>query len=219
LHYISSGSGSPVVVLDSGLGGDISQWRLVHPEVAKFTRVISYDRAGLGWSDRGPRDRTSKQIVKELHTMLKQAEVPGPYVLVGSSFGGYNVQLFAHEYPDQVAGLVLVDSPIDLTHEEIPESYRRFSENTARYAKWAFLVRFGIVHLVAAKALENSPPKAREERLSLISNEGMDTAARYPACGFISIKVSSAAGTGRGSVGCGKSPTQTTCGNRRSIKQ
>jgi pimeloyl-ACP methyl ester carboxylesterase len=168
LHYQSSGSGSPVVVLDSGLGGGIEQWRLVQPEVAKFTRVISYDRAGLGWSDRGPKDRTSRQIVKELYTMLSQAEVPGPYVLVGSSFGGYNVQLFAHEYPDHVAGLVLVDPAIDIPPEEIPESYRRFSENTARYAKWAFLVRFGIVHLVAPQAFENSPPEEREERLSLI---------------------------------------------------
>jgi pimeloyl-ACP methyl ester carboxylesterase len=150
LHYISSGSGSPVVVLDSGTMGDISQWRLVHPEVAKFTRVISYDRAGLGWSERGPEDRSISQIVKELHSMLKQAGVPNPYVLVGSA--GYKVRLFAHEYPDQVAGLVLVVPGTDLFHKELPESIRQANENMMRMTKLGrYLVPFGIGHLIIPK--------------------------------------------------------------------
>lgn len=92
LHFQSSGSGSPTEVLDAGLGGSGVAWAHIQPEVAKFTRAISYDRAGLGWSDRGPKGSTSKQIVNELHTLLRQAEIPGPYVLVGASFGGYPVR-------------------------------------------------------------------------------------------------------------------------------
>jgi len=78
----------------------------VQPEVAKFTRVCSYDRAGLGWSDTGPSPRTARQIVGELPTLLKNAGIPGPYVLVSHSAGGHNVRLFAHEYP-QVPRVVL----------------------------------------------------------------------------------------------------------------
>jgi pimeloyl-ACP methyl ester carboxylesterase len=89
-------------------------WGRVPSEVAKFAHVVTYDRAGLGRSDPGPTPRTSQQIVDELHALLTRADVPGPYVLVGHSFGGLNVQLYASQHPDQVAGIVLIDS----SHEE-----------------------------------------------------------------------------------------------------
>jgi pimeloyl-ACP methyl ester carboxylesterase len=85
----------------------------VQPKVTKFARVCSYDRSGLGWSESGPKPRTSPQIVKELHALLKNAGEEGPYVLVGHSFGGANAQLYASEYPKEVAGMVLVDSGLD----------------------------------------------------------------------------------------------------------
>lgn len=114
LHFYRTGSGGPAVILDAGLGDISSDWGLVQPQIAKFTQVISYDRAGTGWSEESPYPRTSQQIVQELHTLLENAKVPKPYILVGHSFGGNNVQLYAMTYPDEVQGIVLVDS----CHEE-----------------------------------------------------------------------------------------------------
>jgi pimeloyl-ACP methyl ester carboxylesterase len=124
LHINSTGEGTPAVVLDAGVCDCSLNWCLVQPEVAKFTRVCSYDRAGMGWSDAGPSPRTSEVIVRELHTLLTNAGIAGPYVLVGHSFGGYNVRLFAHDYPEEVVGLVLVDSAHEDQWPMLPESVR-----------------------------------------------------------------------------------------------
>ena len=110
LYCTGEGGGAPTVVMDSGLGGTVLDWHLVQPEVAQFARVCTYDRAGMGWSEPGAQPRTSQQIVEELHDLLGNAGVQGPYVLVGHSFGGTNVQLYASQYPNEVAGMVLVDS-------------------------------------------------------------------------------------------------------------
>jgi pimeloyl-ACP methyl ester carboxylesterase len=99
--------------MDSGLGGGLLDWQTVQPKVAKFARVCSYDRSGNGWSESGPNPRTSPRIVEELHALLENAGEYGPYVLVGHSFGGANAQLYAAEYPKEVAGMVLVDSALD----------------------------------------------------------------------------------------------------------
>ena len=88
LHINCTGKGSPTVILEAGLGGDSRSWHEVQPEIAEFAQVCSYDRAGLGWSDPGPKPRTSQQIVKELHRLLAKADIQSPYVLVGHSFGG-----------------------------------------------------------------------------------------------------------------------------------
>lgn len=109
------GTGRPVVLLDAGLGNDSTVWTQVQPEVAAFTAVCRYDRAGVGMSQPGPGPRTSAQIVAELHTLLERAAIDGPYVLVGASFGGLNMQLYASQYPQDVAGLVLVDA----THADL----------------------------------------------------------------------------------------------------
>ena len=90
-------------VISAGLG-------LVQPEVAKTTRVCTYDRAGMGWSESSPEPRMAREYAKELHTLLAKANEPGPYVLVGHSMGGYTILVYAHDYPDEVSGLVLVDS-------------------------------------------------------------------------------------------------------------
>ena len=114
LHIQSAGTGQPTVILDAGMGASSIDWFLVQSEIAKFTRVCAYDRAGYGWSDAGPNPRTSQQIVNELHTLLETAKIPPPYILVGHSFGGINLRLYANQYPDEVAGIVLVDA----SHEE-----------------------------------------------------------------------------------------------------
>ena len=110
LHINSMGEGSPVVVMDAGGASSSISWSLVQPEVAKFTRVITFDRAGHGWSDPGPKPQSSERIIEELDTLLSNEKIEGPYIVVGQSFGGQNVRLYASLYPDKVAGMVLVDS-------------------------------------------------------------------------------------------------------------
>jgi pimeloyl-ACP methyl ester carboxylesterase len=109
LRLSCAGCGTPTVVLDAGLGEGLETWTKVQTQVAAFTRVCAYDRAGVGKSGPGLKPRTSGQIVSELRTLLSRAEIEGPYVLVGHSLGGLNAQLYAIEHPDEVAGLVLVD--------------------------------------------------------------------------------------------------------------
>ena len=107
------------MILESGVGDFSVEWSLVQPRIASVTRVCSYDRAGDGWSDLGPYPRTLHQIVYELHTLLERANVRPPYVLVGHSYDGWLVQLYASEYGMQVAGVVLVEpgesDPLRLT--------------------------------------------------------------------------------------------------------
>src|SRR5712675_595203 len=124
LYYM--GSGSPTVVFASGWGDWAPAWSKVQPEIAKFTRACSYDRAGTGFSDPGPMPRTTVRIAQELRTALRNAGVNGPYILVGSAFGGDNVRTFADLYMDEVAGLVLDDAdPVDLEPKAMQEESHR----------------------------------------------------------------------------------------------
>jgi pimeloyl-ACP methyl ester carboxylesterase len=104
------GTGTPTVVFESGLGVYSGTWLAVQKRVASQTRACVYDRAGLGTSSAAPSGRTSADLVADLSMLLQQGNVVGPYVLVGASFGGLDVQLFAATHPDVVAGIVLVDS-------------------------------------------------------------------------------------------------------------
>ena len=110
LHINCVGKGIPSVIIDSGIGGFSLEWFKIQNNLSNDVRICSYDRAGYGWSDIGPKPRTTARIVKELKTLLREARIPGPYLLVGHSFGGYNVRYFASEYPELTAGLVLIDS-------------------------------------------------------------------------------------------------------------
>jgi len=110
LALYCSGSGTPAVVLDAGGGAGASSWEHVQAGVAHVTRVCSFDRPGIGKSDAPPQPRSARQIVEEVHTLLVRAAVPAPYVLVGHSSGGLNMRRYARHYPDEVAGLVLVDA-------------------------------------------------------------------------------------------------------------
>ena len=114
LHINCVGKGAPTVVMEAGAGDFSFDWGLVQPQVARFTRVCSYDRAGYAWSDPGPTPRTMRQIAFELHTGLLKAGIKGPYILVGHSLGGAIVRTYVSQYPKEVAGMVLVDS----VHEE-----------------------------------------------------------------------------------------------------
>lgn len=108
LHLYVAGEASPTIVLDHSLGG-VEGYLLIE-ELSKLARVCIYDRAGYGWSDHSPYPRSSHQMVKELDTLLVQARIEPPYVLVGNSFGSYNVRLYAHLFPQKVVGIVLTDA-------------------------------------------------------------------------------------------------------------
>ena len=111
LHMHCTGEGSPTVIIEAGWGDSSLTWSsAVQPGVASASRVCTYDRAGMGYSDPGPRPRTAERFAQELHTLLLRADEPGPYVLVGHSLGGLSVRVFAHDYPADVVGVVLIDS-------------------------------------------------------------------------------------------------------------
>jgi pimeloyl-ACP methyl ester carboxylesterase len=110
LYINCMGEGGPTVILEHGMATESGSWATVQQAVAVFTRVCAFDRAGRGKSDPAPTPRTSEDMVADLHTLLANAHVPGPYILAGNSLGGFNARIFAHKYPDEVVGLVLVDS-------------------------------------------------------------------------------------------------------------
>ncbi|CAJ1314010.1 alpha/beta fold hydrolase [Paenibacillus nuruki] len=110
LHIHKQGTGSPIILLESGSGESSLSWRNIPTTLSKSATVVSYDRAGYAWSDESPLPRTGDNIVKELHTALDQANIKGPYILVGHSLGGMYSRLFAQKYQNEVAGIVLIDA-------------------------------------------------------------------------------------------------------------
>jgi pimeloyl-ACP methyl ester carboxylesterase len=161
LQLYCTGQGSPTVVLEAGIGGLLDSWRGVQPAIAGFTRVCSYDRAGYGASDAGPLPRTSAAIAADLHELLRRGGELPPYLLVGHSFGGYNVRVFNGLFPAEVAGIVLVDTPQEDQFRILPPSWTAASEALLhRYrtqARWAPLyIGLGIarvqLHLQGADA-------------------------------------------------------------------
>jgi pimeloyl-ACP methyl ester carboxylesterase len=132
LHLNCLGSGSPTVIFDSGLRDDSLAWYKVQPEVAKRERACTYDRAGLGWSDPSPLPRTSRVMATELHTLLQNAQIRDPYILVGHSLGGMNMRMFAALYPQEVVGLVLVDSVYPYQYNRLPAD---LSVSNARFLR------------------------------------------------------------------------------------
>jgi pimeloyl-ACP methyl ester carboxylesterase len=144
--------------------GMSAHWIWVQQQLAQTTRVCVYDRSGLGWSERGPKPRDAKQISTELHTLLTNAATEGPYVLVGHSYGGLYTQMYAARYPDEVAGVALVDS----SH---PEQFTRSPEGRAMYKRTRrigavipWLTRLGVIRLTNLyPAHRDLPPQQREQ--------------------------------------------------------
>ncbi len=136
VHVLCLGEGSPTVILDSGLGGSCLDWTLVQEEVSRFTRVCSFDRPGYGWSEPRSTERTSRTIVRELEMLLRAAEISGPYVMVGHSFGGLNMRLFAALNREEVRGLVLVDASHEQGLERLPQAFWSAVRRQLRVARW-----------------------------------------------------------------------------------
>ena len=156
LHLDCRGRGSPTVVMDAGLGGSSLDWTLVQPALAGDTRVCAYDRAGMGWSDAGPSPRSPVQIAEELHTLLRNAGEPGPYILVAHSLAGKTARLFAAADPAEVTGMVLVDA----RSERIDGAASKFDADAfsaalqAQANLYTVARRFGIARLFGASLLE-----------------------------------------------------------------
>lgn len=164
------GKSAPVVILDAGSGDDLSVWNAVAPSVAKFAKVVVYDRPGLGKSDAMPGDGaiSSKDIVEMLQTLLKKENIKPPYILVGHSRGGLNMQYFAAKYPREVAGVVLIDSVSrnQAFHDPAPAKtsncYREaisFDESRLQVKKAG---AFPSVPLIVLTATNHHEAKARE---------------------------------------------------------
>src|SRR4051812_28359462 len=122
MNISCQGQGEPTVVFDSGSGVAGYSWVDIQSEVAKFTRACWFDRAGYGWSDSGPFPQTSAAMSNDLHSLLTNAHIKGPYVLVGHSLGGLNARVYNGMFPDEVAGAVLVDA----AHEDEPRRAPKF---------------------------------------------------------------------------------------------
>ncbi|PHS71072.1 MAG: alpha/beta hydrolase [Methylophaga sp.] len=119
LHIQCMGEGKPTTIIDTGLGDDSSDWQIILQQSSQLTRTCLYDRAGYGWSDYGPRPRNSRRIAYELGLLLQAAKIPPPYILVGHSFGGFNLRLFAASHPNDIAGLILVESSHERQYERL----------------------------------------------------------------------------------------------------
>jgi pimeloyl-ACP methyl ester carboxylesterase len=150
LHLLDEGEGSPTILLEAGLMSTNLSWAGIRRDLAASYRVVSYDRAGLGWSDIGPMPRTAERIVDELHSLLQLTTIPGPYVLVGHSFGGLTMPLLAARYPEKIAGMVLVD-PVVPAEWNPPSDHdlKRARIGAAVCRRAGLLSRAGVIRFVA----------------------------------------------------------------------
>jgi pimeloyl-ACP methyl ester carboxylesterase len=147
LHLFYKASVGPTVVIEQGAGEPSRLWWPVQDKIAEFAGVCTYDRAGYGWSEPVAAGRTIAERAEELHTLLANADIPGPYILVAHSYGGFIVRCFARSYPDQTAGLVLVDTPEESAffRPEVLNFYARL-----RFINKAveLVARFGVLRLL-----------------------------------------------------------------------
>jgi pimeloyl-ACP methyl ester carboxylesterase len=167
LHLSCTGSGTPTVVLEPGAGGMSSILGWIAPAVARDTRACVYDRAGRGWSEPADTAQDGAQIVTDLHTLLQRGHVPGPYVLAGHSFGGLYVLTFAARYPNEVAGMVLIDStaPASAANPGTPSpGHGGSSDGMSRVsALVSTAARLGLARLYAQSDFGSLPPRSRDE--------------------------------------------------------
>ena len=150
MHIHCEGEGSPTVILEAMSGGSSPHWGWVQPEIQKVTRVCVYDRAGFGWSELDPEPPTLARTVRNLHTLLVNANIEGPYVMVGHSLGGVYVRQFAADYPEEVAGVVLLDEANPQQFLKYPELFKEGDKYLQMLNGIQFVARLGFWHLFFA---------------------------------------------------------------------
>lgn len=179
LHVHCTGSGSPTVVLVSGLAETSVYWGgWIAPAVAQNTTVCAYDRAGQGWSDPPASPQDGVAVVTDLHTLLDHAQIPGPYVLVGHSTGGVYVRIFAARYPDQVAGMVLLDSQPNEALIGLPDFPSQYNILRRASALFPSLARLGVFRLVNQFAADPLPVPTRDEERAVVSTANLNRIQR-----------------------------------------
>jgi pimeloyl-ACP methyl ester carboxylesterase len=174
------GSGSPTVILESGASMSGIAWARIHDDVAKFTRVCSYDRAGMGWSDGVGEELSPQQVSELLHALLEIGGENPPYLLVGHSLGGIYVRAFANLFPADVVGMVLVDSSHDTQNLQLPAEIQKLNsmqDYAFKFCQWT--APFGLVRATKMMdSLSSSIPITSEEKVPMLA--GM---YRTPYCG------------------------------------
>jgi pimeloyl-ACP methyl ester carboxylesterase len=189
LHLSCSGSGSPTVVLEPGAGEMSSVLAWITPAVARDTRVCVYDRAGRGWSEPADSSQDGAQIATDLHTLLQRGHVPGPYVLTGHSLGGLYALTFAARYPDEVAGMVLVDSTAPAsaaTPATSPGNEGSYDIMGRVSALLSSSARLGLGRLIGQFEYGSLPPRPRDEHapaprpLAMFKARSTSTSKRRP---------------------------------------
>ncbi len=179
LYVQCSGSGSPTVVLVSGLAETSVYWGgWIAPAVAQNTTVCAYDRAGQGWSDPPASPQDGAAVATDLHTLLVNAQIPGPYVLVGHSTGGAYARVFAARYPDQVAGMVFLDSQPNEAFTGLPDFPSQYSTLRRASALFPSLARLGVFRLVNQFASDPLPVPTRDEERAAVSTASLNRIQR-----------------------------------------
>jgi pimeloyl-ACP methyl ester carboxylesterase len=185
LHISCTGSGSPTVILEAGLGQPaamMSGW--IQPGVAADTQVCVYDRAGMGWSELADTPRDGVAIATDLHTLLDRAEIDGPYVLAGHSSGGVYVQVFAAQYPDEVAGMVLLDSQPPDAIANLPGYAAEYDGIRRSTALFPSVARLGVGRLAYPAAGSDLPPAVWAEARALLCTGRHNRGYRDAAVGL-----------------------------------
>jgi len=180
LYLHCTGSGSPTVVLVSGLAETSVYWGgWIAPAVAQNTTVCAYDRAGQGWSDPPPSPQDGVAVATDLHNLLANAQIPGPYVVVGHSTGGVYARIFAARYPDQVAGMVMLDSqPNEALTGGLPDFPSQYSILRRATALFPSLARLGVFQLVNRLAGDPLPVPTRDEERAVVSAANLNRIQR-----------------------------------------
>lgn len=188
LHLNCTGQGSPTVILEAGLNDFSVQWATVQPEVSRFARVCTYDRAGLGWSDDSPQPRTRQTMVDELHRLLAAAGVDGPLLLVGHSFGGMVMRDYAQRYAHEVVGLVLVDAAHEGQLARNPALHRAYEQLLAQFKTLATLSSFGLLALSPAQIPNRGlPPEALAQYRAVLATRAYFRAAHAESEAFYAM--------------------------------
>lgn len=170
LHINCMGAGSPAVIIEAGWGAWSLEWSGIQQEVAKTTRVCTYDRAGMGYSEAGLLPRNAEQFARELHALLERANIEEPYVMVGHSLGGLPVRIFAHTYPTKVSGIVLIDS---MSPRQMTQPHVEISPPTPPQSKGvsfpSLLARIGLVRLLGNQLIIQGLPSEIQSAYTAIS--------------------------------------------------